>query len=85
MIPQLRSAPKKKGKEMSILLVKFAFDDNTQLTKSKASCEGSLFITGIIIGFGAGLGILLLGLCTTLVVHRWRRHAQKKLRGPCPP
>jgi hypothetical protein len=23
-------------------------------------------------------------LCTTLVFHRWRTHAQKKLRGTCP-
>jgi hypothetical protein len=70
---------KEKKRKMSLLLGKFALDYSTQLTKLKTSCEGSLFIPGIIIGFGAGLGILLLGFCATLVVRRWRRHAQKKL------
>lgn len=32
------------------------------------------------IGFGAGFGILLLALCATFSILRWRRHAQRRLR-----
>ena len=35
---------------------------------------------GIVIGFGAGFGILLLGLSTLLFANRWRREIEKKQR-----
>ncbi|XP_021317488.1 putative wall-associated receptor kinase-like 16 [Sorghum bicolor] len=37
-------------------------------------------LSGIMIGFGAGFGILLLALCATFAILRWRRHAQRRLR-----
>ncbi|CAD6266427.1 unnamed protein product [Miscanthus lutarioriparius] len=35
---------------------------------------------GIIIGLSCGLGILLLGLSAVVLIRRWKRNAQKKLR-----
>ncbi|KAL6843907.1 hypothetical protein ACP4OV_026478 [Aristida adscensionis] len=37
-------------------------------------------LTGMAIGFGAGFGTLLLGLSATILVHRWRREVDKRLR-----
>ncbi|XP_066352832.1 putative wall-associated receptor kinase-like 16 isoform X1 [Miscanthus floridulus] len=38
------------------------------------------FMLGIIIGLSCGLGILLLGLSAVVLIRRWKRNAQKKLR-----
>jgi serine/threonine protein kinase len=37
-------------------------------------------LIGIVIGFGAGFGILLLGLSTLLFANRWRGEVEKKQR-----
>ncbi|OQU79804.1 hypothetical protein SORBI_3007G020400 [Sorghum bicolor] len=38
------------------------------------------FMLGIIIGLSSGLGILLLGLSAVVLIRRWKRNSQKKLR-----
>jgi len=39
-----------------------------------------IILVGIIIGLSCGLGILLLGLSAVVLIRRWKRNAQKKLR-----
>jgi len=56
----------------------------TQYDTAKKQCtqtkrQRSLLL-GIVIGFGAGFGILLLGLSTLLFANRWRREIEKKQR-----
>ncbi|WVZ95384.1 hypothetical protein U9M48_041153 [Paspalum notatum var. saurae] len=38
------------------------------------------FLLGIIIGLSCGFGVLLLGLSATVLIRRWKRNVQKKLR-----
>ena len=39
-----------------------------------------IILVGIIIGLSSGLGILLLGLSAVVLIRRWKRNSQKKLR-----
>ncbi|KAL6630076.1 hypothetical protein ACP70R_029841 [Stipagrostis hirtigluma subsp. patula] len=53
--------------------------DATTMQCTRAKRQRSLLL-GVIIGLGVGLGLLLLCLCAALIVRRWKRDLQKRLR-----
>uniref|UniRef100_A0A0E0KNX6 Protein kinase domain-containing protein n=1 Tax=Oryza punctata TaxID=4537 RepID=A0A0E0KNX6_ORYPU len=57
---------------------KTEYDEKTkQCTSGKRQKN---ILLGIIIGLSAGFGILLLGISATLLIRKWRKNIQKKLR-----
>ncbi|TKW03620.1 hypothetical protein SEVIR_7G052800v4 [Setaria viridis] len=53
--------------------------DTVQMQCTQSKRQKSLLL-GILIGLGVGFGVLLIALCATFAVYRWRRDVQKKLR-----
>ncbi|CAO2190021.1 unnamed protein product [Urochloa humidicola] len=54
--------------------------NNTIGSFTCTSTRNKNFILGIMIGLSCGLGILLLSSCAILLIRRWKRNVQKKLR-----